>query len=83
VAATQTDLTGKSLFWRSKMERKYFESGNETCTFQEHFLESFNMSSGDPVDWMSGTYRSKNWTKVAVTQWQNLLESFVTLPFYP
>jgi len=34
------------------------------------------------VEWMSGTYGSKNRTKVAVTHWQNLLESFATLTFY-
>jgi hypothetical protein len=75
VVATQTDFAGKLLFLRPKMERKCFESGNKTCTFQTHFLMSFNLSF-HRVDWMSGTYSSKNRTKVAVTHWQNLLEKF-------
>ena len=60
---------------RPKMGRKCFESGNKTCTFQTHFLESFNLSF-HRVDWKSGTYSSKNRTKVAVTHRQNLLEKF-------
>jgi len=57
---------GEEMFWIGKQNLHFSNT---------LFLESFNLSF-HRVDWMSGTYSSKNRTKVAVTHWQNLLEKF-------
>jgi len=69
-------------FWGEKWTGNILNQEIKLALF-EYTIWRASIWALDRVDWMSGTYNSKNRTKVAVSHWQNLLESLVTLPFYP